>query len=90
MRELRPRVPLSLIDLHDLDVRAAFNLDERISVGDDDEDCQAWALAIDQQYADVAGIRYRARKAGALVANVFLSADRCASQLEISTAPHPR
>jgi hypothetical protein len=85
--ELRPRQPLALIDLHSDHVLAAFNLDERISIGDDYVTCQAWALAIYQQYPDVSGIRYRARKAGALVANVLLYADRAVGSLEIASAP---
>jgi len=84
--ELCPRSPLSLIDLQDYRVLALFDLDERISVGDDYEACQAWALAIYQQYPAVSGISYRARKAGALVTNVFLYADRCATELDILSA----
>jgi hypothetical protein len=85
--ELAPQRALSLIDLHDGRVLAALDLDERISVGDDYETCQRWALAIYQSYPDVSGIRYRARKAGALVSNVFLYADRAAENLEVVGAP---
>jgi hypothetical protein len=85
--EIRPRSPLSLVDFHDDYVLNTFDLDERVSVGDDYETCQSWALAIYQQYPNISGIRYRARKAGALVANVFLYADRCGDNLEVVSAP---
>jgi hypothetical protein len=85
--EARPRAPLPIVDLHDEHVLAALNLDERISVGDDYTTCQAWALAFYSQYPDICGIRYRARKAGALVANICLYADRCASVLDVVAAP---
>lgn len=83
---LAPRFPLQLIDLHDLRVLAALDLDERISVGDDYPTCQAWALAFYEQYQDVCGIRYRARKAGALVTNVMLYVDRCIDALDVAAA----
>jgi hypothetical protein len=75
-----------LVDLHDIYTLASLDLDERISVGDDYTTCQAWALAIYQHQPDVSGIRYRARKAGASVANVFLYADRCGEALDIIAA----
>jgi len=85
--EAHPKAPLPIVDLHDDQVLVALNLDERISVGDDYSTCQEWALAFHAQYPDICGIRYRARKAGALVANIFLYADRCASVLEVVAAP---
>ena len=74
---LVPRAPLPLIDLSDVRLLASLGLDERISVGDDYAACQAWALALWQRFPEIAGIRYRARKAGATVANVALFLDRC-------------
>ena len=79
--QLVPRAPLSLIDLSDIRLLASLGLDERISVGDDYAACQAWALALWQRFPDIAGIRYRARKAGTTVANVALFLDRCVEQL---------
>lgn len=81
--ELRSRIALALIDLHDIGTVSTLNLDERISIGDDYATCQACALFIYEQCPDVSGIRYRARKAGALTANVFLFADRCVDHLEL-------
>ena len=78
---LMPRAPLPLVDLTDVRLLASLGLDERISVGDDYAACQAWALALWQGVPEVAGIRYRARKAGATVANVALFLDRCGEQL---------
>lgn len=78
---LVPRAPLPLIDLTDVRLLASLGLDERISVGDDYATCQAWALALWQGVPEIAGVRYRARKAGATVANVALFLDRCAEHL---------
>lgn len=74
---LVPHIPLPLVDLTDVRLLAALGLDERISVSDDYMACQAWALAFWQRLPEIAGIRYRARKAGATVANVALFLDRC-------------
>jgi hypothetical protein len=74
---LVPRAPLLLVDLSDMRLLASLGLDERISVGDDYAACQVWALALWQRFPEIAGIRYRARKAGATVANVALFLDRC-------------
>jgi len=84
--KLYPLMPLTLIDFHDARVLAAYDLDERISVGDDYATCQDWALAIYRHEPEVAGICYRARKAGATIANVFLFADRAMSRLEVVNA----
>lgn len=81
-----PETPLRLIDLHDVRTLALLNLDERISVGDDYVTCQSWALSIYQQLPDISGIRYRARKAGATIANVVLFADRCLNHLTVADA----
>ncbi len=81
---LVPRAPLPLIDLLDVRLLASLGLDERISVGDDYAACQAWALALWQRCPEIAGIRYRARKAGATVANVALFLDRCGDHIVIS------
>ncbi len=78
---LVPRAPLPLVDLSDMRLLAALGLDERISVGDDYAACQAWAFALWQRFPEIAGIRYRARKAGATVANVALFLDRYAEHL---------
>lgn len=78
---LVPRAPLPLIDLTDVRLLASLGLDERISVGDDYATCQAWVLALWQGVPEIAGIRYRARKAGATVTNVALFLDRCGEQL---------
>jgi len=78
---LMPRAPLPLVDLTDVRLLASLGLDERISVGDDYAACQAWAHALWQGLPQIAGIRYRARKAGATVANVALFLDRCGEQL---------
>jgi hypothetical protein len=86
MLEIQPSRPLPLIDLHDIRTLAALELDERISVGDDYAVCQAWSAVIHERYPTVMGIRYRARKAGADTANVFLFLDRCSDALEIVSA----
>ncbi len=78
---LVPRGPLSLVDLTDVRLLASLGLDERVSVGDDYATCQAWALALWQGMPEIAGIRYRARKAGAMVMNVALFLDRCAEHV---------
>jgi hypothetical protein len=83
---LTPRVPLQLLDLHDIRILTALDLDERNSVGDDYPTCQAWALAFYEQYQNIDGIRYRARKAGAVIANVMLYADRCRDDLDVVSA----
>jgi hypothetical protein len=70
-------IPLLLVDLSDVRLLASLGLDERISLGDDYATCQAWAFAFWQRLPEIAGIRYRARKAGATVANVALFLDRC-------------
>lgn len=80
---LAPTAPLPLVDLADVRVLAALGLDERVSVGDDYAACQAWALALWRHFPDVAGIRYRARKAGADTANVALFLDRCLDRLSV-------
>jgi hypothetical protein len=77
---LVPRRPLPLVELTDVRLLASLGLDERISVGDDYATCQAWALALWRELPELAGIRYRARKAGATVANVALFLDRCGTQ----------
>ncbi len=74
---LVPRAPLPLVDLADVRLLALLGLDERISVGDDYPTCQAWALVLRQRFPEIAGIHYRARKAGATEANVALFLDRC-------------
>lgn len=81
---LVPHIPHSLVDLTDVRLLASLGLDERISVGDDYATCQAWALALWRELPEVAGIRYRARKAGATVANVALFLDRCGDHLAVS------
>ncbi len=78
---LVPRAPLPLVDLTDVRLLASLGLDERISVGDDYAACQEWALTLWQGAPEIAGIRYRARKAGATVTNVALFLDRCGEQL---------
>lgn len=60
-----------------------LGLDERISVGDDYEACQAWALAIYQATPEVVGICYRSRLAGAMATNVVLFADRAVPLLDV-------
>lgn len=52
-------------------------------MGDDYATCQAWALALWRWFPDAAGLRYRARKAGADVANVALWLDRCLDRLRV-------
>jgi len=81
-----PRTPLPLLDLTDVRTLASLALDERISVGEDYATCQAWALALWQQLPQIAGVRYRARKAGADVANLALFLDRCLADLAVSVA----
>jgi hypothetical protein len=80
---IMPTIPLALIDLCDVQLLASFGLDERICVGDDYATCQAWALAFRQHFPEVAGIRYRARKAGATVSNVALFLDRCLGDIAV-------
>jgi len=63
---------------------ASLGLDERISVGADYAACQAWALALWKRFPEIAGIRYRVRKAGATMANVALFLDRCGDYVAIS------
>ena len=75
------RAPIPLVDLLDVRLVASLGLDERISVGDDYATCQAWALALWRKIPEIMGIRFRARKAGATVANVALFLDRCGDQL---------
>jgi hypothetical protein len=81
---LVPHAPIPLVDLTDVRLVASLGLDERISVGDDYAACQAWALALWRELQAIHGIRFRARKAGAMVANVALFLDRCGEYL---TAP---
>jgi len=78
---LLPREPLLLVDLLDVRLLASLGLDERISVGDDYATCQTWAHALWRGLPKIAGIRYRARKAGGTVTNVALFLDRCAENL---------
>ena len=78
---LVPQEPLLLVDLLDVRLLASLGLDERISVGDDYATCQAWAHALWQGLPEIAGIRYRARKAGATVTNVALFLDRCGDHI---------
>lgn len=80
---IMPMIPLALIDLCDVRLLASLGLDERISVGDDYATCQAWALALWERFPDIAGIRYRARKAGATQSNVALFVDRCARDVAV-------
>lgn len=87
---LVPRAPLPLLDLQDVRLLASLGLDERISLGDDYPTCQAWALAFWQGFPDLAGLRYRARKAGAATTNVALFADRCADALAVAPSGSPR
>jgi len=84
---LRTKSPLTLIDFRDPATLRALHLDVRICVGDDYPCCQAWALAIYQQYPNVCGIRYQSRKALISVSNIFLFGDRCLDALEIVEAP---
>lgn len=84
---LRPTAPLPLVDLHDIRLLHALGLDERLSIGDDYAACQAWALAFHAGWPDAAGLRYRARKAGADVSNVALFLDRCATLLTVIAPP---
>ncbi len=81
---LVPRAPLPLIDLSDMRLLASLGLDERVSVSDDYMACQAWSLAFWQRLPEIAGIRYRARKAGATIVNVALFLDRCGDHIVIS------
>jgi hypothetical protein len=83
---IRPRRALQLVDLLDVAVLSTLDLDERISIGDDYATCQAWGPAIHTQFLGCDGIRYRARKAGADVANVMLYLDRCVASLDVVTA----
>jgi hypothetical protein len=78
-----PTIPLALIDLCNVQLLASLGLDERISVGDDYAICQAWARAFWQRFPEIAGIRYRARKAGATEANVALFLDRCLENIAV-------
>lgn len=75
------QAPIPLVDLMDVRLLASLGLDERISVGDDYAACQAWALVLWRELPDIHGIRFRARKAGATVANVALFIDRCVDHL---------
>jgi hypothetical protein len=78
-----PQAPLMLVDLCNVKVLAALRLDERISVGEDYVICQAWALAFWRRLPEIAGIRYRARKAGATTYNVALFLDRCQERIAL-------
>lgn len=80
---LVPQMPISLVDLLDVRLLASMGLDERISVGDDYAVCQAWALALWRGLSAIQGIRFRARKAGAMVTNVALFLDRCSEHLTL-------
>jgi hypothetical protein len=77
LTRLLPRAPLPLVDLTDVWLLASLGLDERISVGDDYTTCQTWALALWRRLPEIAGIRYRACKAGATASNLALFLDRC-------------
>ncbi len=81
---LVPHTPLSLVDLTDVRLLASLGLDERISIGDNYATCQAWAFALWRGLPEIAGIRRRARKARATVANVALFLDRCRDHVAIS------
>lgn len=81
--EITPRSALALIDLTSDETLGAFELDERISTGDDYERCQQWALHLYRAMPNLQGIRYGARCAGRRCANVALFADRCAALLDV-------
>jgi hypothetical protein len=80
-----PERPLQFVDLRADDTLAALGLDARISVGDDYEVCQEWALAFYERWSEVSGICYAARNAGLATRNVALFADRCASTLTLTS-----
>jgi hypothetical protein len=76
---------LPLVDLRSNATLSAFDLDARISTGEDYETCQQWALALYEAYPEICGLRYAPRKAGEEFSNVALFAERCADALDYSS-----
>ncbi len=81
--ELTPRRPLPLVDLRDDRALAALDLDARISVGDDYEACQQWALAFYERWPEICGVCYVARAGGVKTTNVAFFAERCVGGLDV-------
>ena len=79
---LTPRRPLPVVDLRSEHLRVALHLDERISVGEDYQACQAWAQTFFRRLPAF-GICYRSRMADALVTNVALFTERCQHDLAV-------
>jgi hypothetical protein len=82
--ELTPKHLFPLVDLRDDRTLAALDLDARISVGDDYETCQQWALAFHERWRELRGVCYAARAGGVRTANVMLFAERCARDLDVN------
>lgn len=82
--ELVPARPLPLVDLRADDTLAALDLDARISVGDDYEACQRWALALYERWPELCGVCYAARAGGIKTTNAALFAERCAAELGVN------
>ena len=78
--EITPLHPLPLVNLRSTDTLIDLHLDARISIGDDYEACQKWALAFYSNWAEVCGIRYAPRKANEATSNVALFTERCRSK----------
>jgi hypothetical protein len=85
---IMPERPLRLVDLCADRTLASLDLDARISIGDDYEACQEWALAFYERWFEVSGICYAARNAGLMTRNVALFTDRCAPALTLSSLGH--
>jgi hypothetical protein len=82
--ELTPKRSVSLVDLRDDRTLAALDLDARISVGDDYETCQQWALAFHERWRELRGVCYAARAGGVQTTNVMLFAERCSEDLDLN------
>lgn len=83
--KLVPTSPLPLVDLLSDGTLKDFELDERVSTGDDYERCQQWALKIHEECPGAMGIRYGARCAGRRTSNVALFAKRCEKELDLES-----
>jgi RES domain len=82
---ITPKRPLPLVDLRDDRTLSALDLDARISVGDDYEACQQWALAFHKEWSEVCGIAFAARWGGVRTTNVALFVERCREHIELNS-----
>ena len=85
LAKLVPTGPLPLVDLLSDGTLKDFELDERVSTGDDYERCQQWALKIHEEWHGAMGIRYGAHCAGRRTSNVALFVERCGDRLDLES-----